>query len=131
MRWVNSGIYNAHIILKRMWVFDVSFRFWIQRKLLVPIAIMRRKLTSPYLDFLRIGGVLVFFHVVWVSLSFWHDSIPPRRGNILLFYASPNYVTAYVNSQTDTNNLTQPYCMTCIMDQHKTNQTGTAGTILA
>ena len=130
MRWENSGIYNAHIVLKRMWVFDVSFRFWIQRILLVPIAIMRRKLTRPYLDFLRIGGVLVFFHVVWVSLLLaWFHS--PLRGNIFLFYASPNYVTAYVNSQSDSNNITQPYCMTCIMDQHKTNQTGTAGTLLA
>lgn len=65
--------------------------------------------TLIYLDFLRIGGVSLFsscMHVVWVSLSFWHDSIPPPRGNILLFYASPEYVTAYVNSQSDSNNLT-------------------------
>ena len=131
MRWENSGIYNAHIILKRMWVFDVSFCFWIQRKLLVPIAIMRRKLTSPYLDFFKDCRCPCFLPcgVGLPLLLAWFHS--PLRGNIFLFYASPNYVTAYVNSQTDTNNLTQPYCMTCIMDQHKTNQTGTAGTILA
>ena len=68
-----------------------------------------------------------------------HDSILlPPRGNILLFYTAPSYVTAYVNSQSDSNNnLTTTllhdmhhgptYMYNYISNLVKTNQTGTGG----